>query len=123
MLLEKSQFAPNQQRAGNTRERDEQQNYYKNPVTGVVDRGWEVPSVAPRKLAGGNHREPDNGLRGARENSRSGRVDRRADADQISRVKPLGAFEHQRDGAAGNQSEGCEYDIDVEEAQRMRHPR
>jgi len=74
-----------------------------------------VLDAAPCKLADGNHGEPDNGLRGACENSRSCRVDRRADTDQIDSVKPLGTFQHQRHGAASYQPEGCEHDVSPSE--------
>src|SRR5882757_3551561 len=112
-----NQFAPHQQRARNAGQRHEQQNTNKNPIAGIANRARALRGAGrPRKLANANHGEPDNGLGCACENPRSRRVDRCADADQISGVRPLVALQYERHGAAGDQPEGREHDGDVEEA-------
>src|SRR6202048_4397846 len=90
-----NQFAPHQQRARNAGQRHEQQNTNKNSITGIADRARAVRGAGrPCKPANANHGEPDNGLGCACENPRCRRVDRRADADQISSEKPLGAIQY-----------------------------
>jgi len=85
-----------------------------DPIAGIAVRARAVRGAGTSKLANANHGKPHNGLGGACESSRSRRMDRCADADMISGMKPFGALQHERQGPAGDQPEGGEHDGDVE---------
>ncbi len=62
MRLANYQLAPHQQRAGNARQRHEQQNSNQRAVAGIADRAGPGLEPGPCKLANANHGEPNDGL-------------------------------------------------------------
>ena len=110
---------PHQQRAGNTRQRHEEQNSNQHPVTGIADSGCAVCRIGSRNVTDGEHGEADHRLRGAGENSRRRRIHGRADADEVGGVKLALCISDQRHGSASDKAKCREHNGDVEEAERV----